>query len=157
MTKDSEIYLNALLDRIEQTRGLIGADREEAIKMIQELIEAQRTVRAETRDSELTEQKIETLTDRQLDIHKQIGLIAQTLDDLSAIQPLLDQAKASALSARDELFEANREEAQQEQGEVIGALREVEEQLQQLIDQDDSNKSADELAQAEMGPINLPV
>ena len=139
--------LNDLLDRIEQTRGRIGADREEAIKMVQEIIEAQRTVREETEDSELTEDKIEELTADQLDIHKQIGQLAELLGDLQQVQPLLDQAKASALAARDELFEADADQADAEQGKVVGSLAEVEEQLKQLLEDDDSSKSADELAQ----------
>ena len=139
--------LERLLEDIEKTQGLIGADREEAIKMIEELIETQQTLRSETQNSELTDEQIEALSDKQLDVHKQIGQIAQSLEEIDAVQPLLDEAKASALDARDELFEGDQEAADREQGEVLGALNEAAEQLEKLIEQEEGGKSADALAE----------
>ncbi|MCH5378309.1 MAG: hypothetical protein JJ992_30500, partial [Planctomycetes bacterium] len=139
--------LRALLERIEQTQGLISSDREAALELIRDLLDKQQKLREEVRKNERPDdQQVEQLVQQQAEIHKALSNLDQPLDEIPAAQPLLEQAKASAYEAAAQLFEENREQAMAEQGRVIGSLAELEQMLQQAMDQDDTDRTAEELA-----------
>src|SRR5262245_32308242 len=97
--------LRLLLERIEQTQGLIGADREALLEMVRELTKRQEAVRSKTNANELNEKTAEKLVEEQADIHKQLGKLSDALQSFPQTQPLVEQAKQAALEARTNLFE----------------------------------------------------
>ncbi len=138
--------LRALLEKIEETQGLISSDREEALKLIREMLEKQEALRAETQAKDLKEDQLRELVDRQAQLQKELDQLAPVLDEFPTASPLLEQAKAAAFEASADLFENRQEEAVAEQTQVIGALAEIEQQLQNVISRETSDRSADELA-----------
>jgi hypothetical protein len=138
--------LRALLEKIEETQGLISSDREQALKLIREMLEKQEALRAETQAKDLKEDQLRELVDRQAQLQKELDQLAPVLDEFPTASPLLEQAKAAAFEASADLFENRQEEAVAEQTQVIGALAEIEQQLQNVISRETSDRSADELA-----------
>ena len=61
-------------------------------------------------------------------------------------EPLAQQAKESAVTASNELFEQDKPQALTEQSKVLGSLAQIEEQLKRAVQTDQANKSADQLA-----------
>nr|MCU0872510.1 hypothetical protein [Pirellulaceae bacterium] len=139
--------LRALLEKIEETQGLISSDREEALKMVRELLEKQEKLREEVRQTEkFEEQAVERMVEQQSEIHKATGQLSEALNEFPATEPLLEQAKAAAYEAAAQLFEENKPETLAEQAKVIGSLAEIEEQLKHAIDLEQGDKSAEQLA-----------
>lgn len=138
--------LRALLEKIHQTQGLVSSDREEALRMIREMLEKQEDIREQTRQEQLDENQLRELVDEQAQLHKDLNQLAPVLDEFPATTPLLEQARASAFEASAELFESRQEEAIAEQTTVIGALAEIEQQLQNAVTRESADRSADELA-----------
>ncbi|MCY2992952.1 MAG: hypothetical protein NTY19_34485, partial [Planctomycetota bacterium] len=140
--------LRLLLEKIEETQGLISNDREEALKLIRQLLEKQEKLREEARQPEqLTEKKAEQLSEQQAQLHKDVGKLTPMLEQYPAAQPLLEQAKAAAYEAAAQLLEEKQEQAVAEQTKVIGNLAEIAEQLKHAIQQERTDRSAAELAQ----------
>ncbi len=139
--------LRALLDKLEETQGLIGADREAALEMVRELMKRQEAVRHQTRQADLAEPEAEKLVESQAAIQKDIGKLAERLQQMPQSLPLAEQAKSAAYEATARLFDAKSQEAQTEQGKVLGSLAQIEEQLLNDVDLDATDKTADELAQ----------
>ena len=138
--------LMALLDKLEQTQGLIDSDREAAIRMVQDMIKKQEALRDETKKTELTEQTSEPLIEKQTQLAKELGQLAESLQSFPTTEPLTEQAKAASFEATADLFEEKKTEALEEQNKVIGTLAQIEKVLEQGLDLEQSNKSADELA-----------
>ncbi|HUE73665.1 MAG TPA: hypothetical protein VMP01_22495 [Pirellulaceae bacterium] len=140
--------LKRLLEKLEETQGLIESDREAAIRMVREMMKKQEQVREQTKVADLAQPEIaDQQTAAQQQIHEELGKLSEALARYESAQPLLEQAKASAFEAQKELFEQQKEPALDSQSEVIGALAKVEQDLLQGIDLDKSDKSADELAE----------
>ena len=127
--------LMALLKVIEETQGLIGADREAALAMVREMIEKQEELRETVRKDELIE---ETAKDEfafeQRQIQQDLGTLAETLAEFPEVDPLLAQSREAAAQAEAELFEGDKTEALLEQGQVVGSLAEIEQQLQRALE-----------------------
>ncbi|MFM2094197.1 MAG: hypothetical protein RIS70_1321, partial [Planctomycetota bacterium] len=138
--------LRALLEKLEETQGLISSDREAAIKLVQEMMKKQAELREETRKTELTEQAVQELVAKQEEIHRQISELSQALTKYPTAEPLAQQAKESAVTASNELFEQDKPQALSEQSKVLGSLAQIEEQLKRAVQTDQANKSADQLA-----------
>ncbi len=139
--------LRALLEKIEQTRGLISSDREVALKMVRDLIQDQEELReAVEQTRKPSSAETEQLVTEQAEIHKTLGKLAEMLEHSPAAEPLLEQAKASAYEAAAQLFEEDKTAAVAEQTRVIGSLAEIEEQLKHEIASQRDDKSAQELA-----------
>ncbi|MFM9069193.1 MAG: hypothetical protein ACKOUR_17965, partial [Planctomycetota bacterium] len=138
--------LRALLQKLEETRGLISSDREAAIKMVQEMMKKQEKLREQTKQSELTEKQREELVAQQTQIQEELGQLAQALEKFTNTQPLLEQAKQASQEATRELFEEQKADAVKQQSQVIGNLAEVAEQLRRAVDLDQSRKSSEQLA-----------
>jgi len=140
--------LRALLEKIEETQGLISSDREQALKLVRELLEKQEQLREEVRRTEkFEEQAVEKMVETQSEIHKAMGNLSDALDEFPATEPLLEQAKAAAYEAAAQLFEEHKPETLAEQTKVIGSLAEIEEQLKHAINLEQADKSAEQLAQ----------
>jgi predicted DNA-binding protein YlxM (UPF0122 family) len=140
--------LKRLLEKLEETQGLIESDREAAVRMVREMMKKQEQLREQTKQADLAQPEVaDQQTAAQQQIHEELGKLAEALARYESAQPLLEQAKASAFEAQKELFEQQKEPALDSQSEVIGALAKVEQELLQGIDLDKSDKSADELAQ----------
>lgn len=140
--------LMALLKVIEDTQGLIGADREAALEMVREMIKEQEELRETVREDDLVE---ETAKDEfafeQRQIQQNLGTLAETLADFPEVDPLVAQSRESAAQAEAELFEGDKTEALLQQGQVVGSLAEIEQQLQRALEPDSADKTADELAE----------
>jgi hypothetical protein len=145
--------LKALLDLVEAGRGLISSDREEALKMVREMIERQQTLREQAADDRLSDQQRNELVDQQTQLQRDLAKMDAALQPFAGAEPLLDQAKTAAAEAATQLFDGDTRQAQAEQGQVIGSLSAIEDQLQRGLAQDLSDKSAqqlmDEVAQLE--------
>jgi hypothetical protein len=138
--------LTALLEKLEETQGLIDSDREAAIRLVRDLMKKQEQIRQVTRDTELNEQTTEALIEQQTQLQKDLGKLAETLAKFPTTEPLLEQAKAASFEATAKLFEEKKTEALGEQQEVVGNLAQIEKMLEQGLDLDQASKSADELA-----------
>src|SRR5262245_1244678 len=112
--------LRSLLEKLEETQGLIDSDREAALKMVREMMKKQEQLRDATKKSPLDEKEADKLSEKQTELHKELGKLAQALQSaFPTTEPLLDDAKAAALEARRELFEADKAEALEKQNQVI--------------------------------------
>lgn len=139
--------LSQLLKLIERTQGLIGAERQAALDKIHALEERQRELRQKTETTKLTDPPQRELIDEQNAIRKELGVLADELTDQPRAQTHLDAAKAAASQATTEIFDGEKEQAVSEQGKVLGHLAALAEELENLSEVDDSDKSADEYAQ----------
>jgi hypothetical protein len=140
--------LKRLLEKLEETQGLIESDREAAVRMVREMMKKQEDLRDVTKQAELARPEVaDELAEQQRKIHEELGKLAEALQKFESTQPLLEQAKAAAYEAPKELFQQQKEAALASQSEVIGVLAKVEQELIQGADLDKSGKSADELAQ----------
>jgi hypothetical protein len=138
--------LRSLLEKLEETQGLIGADREAALEMVRELLKRQEAIRSKTSKQDLSAPEAESLVEEQAAIRKDLGKLSEGLEEVPSTLPLAEQAKAAAYEATGKLFEARAEEAMAEQGKVLGSLAQIEEQLLNDVDLDRSDKSAEEFA-----------
>ena len=139
--------LRQLLEKLEETQGLIGTDRETLLEMVRELTRQQEELRNKTRQTDLGQPEAEQLVEQQAAVHKQLGKLADSLSEFPNTEPLVEQAKAAAYEATGRLFDAKREEALTEQAKVLGGLAEIEQRLQEASDIDNADKTAEEYAQ----------
>ena len=138
--------LTALLEKLEETQGLIDSDREAALRMVREMLKKQQELREATKVSEMTAAQAEELTDKQSQLHKELGKVADALANFPTTEPLFEEAKQAAYDATSHLFQEQKPEALDEQQQVIGNLAQIEKVLEQGLDLEQSSKSADELA-----------
>ena len=140
--------LMALLKVIEDTQGLIGADREAALEMVREMIEKQEKLRETVReDDQVEESAKDEFAFEQRQIQQDLGRLAETLADFPEVDPLVAQSRESAAQAEAELFKGDKTAALLEQGQVVGSLAEIEQQLQRALESEAGDKTADELAE----------
>ncbi|MEZ6112028.1 MAG: hypothetical protein R3C99_13555 [Pirellulaceae bacterium] len=138
--------LRLLLDKLEETQGLISSDREAALKMVREMIEKQEKLKEQTEKTSPEDPKFEELVDQQSELNQELGKLAETLAEFPSTETLVEQAKAAAFEATAELFDRETETAAAEQSKVIGNLAQIEAELQSGIEADSTDKSAAELA-----------
>ena len=139
--------LQLLLRKIEETQGLIGTDLEAALKLLQELIKRQETVKDSTKTAKLdVEEELRGLVDEQSSIRRDLGQLVPVVQDLGDSAALLDEARASAYEATGNLFDELRDDAQKQQEDVLQNLANLEERLKAAIAQQDDKRSALELA-----------
>jgi len=138
--------LSSLLERLEQAQGVSSGDRAEALRLVRSLRETQQRLRDETRKTTLTERTTQPLIERQSAIQKELGKLAESLASFSTTEPLVEEAKAAAFEAIAQLFEEKQLPAVDQQGRVIANLAQIEKVLEQGIDVEHSDQSADELA-----------
>ena len=122
--------LKRLLEKLEETQGLIESDREAAIRMVREMMKKQEQVREQTKVAELAKPEVaDQQTVAQQQIHEELGKLAEALARYESAQPLLEQAKASAFEAQKELFEQQKELAKKYEKDMESA------EVQQALDE----------------------
>ena len=112
--------LTALLEKLEETQGLIDSDREAAIRLVREMMKKQEQLRETTKQTELTDKTAEPLIEQQTQLQKELGKLAEALSKFPTTEPLLEQAKAASFEATAKLFEEKKPEALDEQQQVVG-------------------------------------
>lgn len=140
--------LGHLLERLERTQGVVEQNNDEALKLVKELTKRQEAIREQTKEANLKEAVAEKLAEAEQAIHKDLAQLDAALRDLPAATPLLEQARAAALEAANDLFEARKDQAMADEAKVLGNLAQIEEQLKRDQESDQSDKSAEELHQA---------
>jgi hypothetical protein len=139
--------LKALLDKLEGLQGLIGSSNEEALALVRELEKQQAELRKETKQTDLRDPEAAIqLAEKQNEIPKALAKLNAALEKLPVAQAELEQAKAAARDAADEIHLAKQAEAVDQQTKTLGDLAEIEHALQAAGDQQTTDKSAAELA-----------
>jgi hypothetical protein len=138
--------LRLLQEKLDDTQGLLGADRQSALKLARGLIEKQEKLREQTRTADLAQPEAERLVEEQAAVRKELNKLGQAIGTLPAADPLLEQAKAAAYEATGRLFDNRKDEALTEQGKVLGNLEEITRQLASAAESRQSEKSSAELA-----------
>jgi hypothetical protein len=139
--------LRLLLEKLEDTQGLLGADRQTALALARDLYDRQQKLRDETRQADLSQPEAERFVERQAEVRKELNKLAEAAGAFPPAEPLLEQAKLAAYDATGRLFDNKKEEALAEQGKVLGNLAEIAEQLAQAADASQADKSAAEIGQ----------
>src|SRR5579872_855793 len=139
--------LRLLQERLDDTQGLTGDDRNAALALTAALSERQENLRERTKEADLSLPEAERLVEEQAALRKDLNKLAQTAGSAPAAEPLLEQAKSAAYEATGRLFAARQDEALAQQTKVLANLAEIADQLSHAPDADDSGKSAAELAQ----------
>lgn len=137
--------LRALLERIDEARGLGAADRQAALDMVTGMLGRQRALHNNTRDSKSFEQDTDRFVEQQTRIHKDLGKLSEALQSFPSGEGLMQQAKGAAFQAVSDLFSLRKPQALAEQTKVIKALQEIQQQLRHAIDSQRADKSAKEL------------
>ena len=122
---------------------------------------AQQSLREATRKVALNERTAQPLIERGVGHSDRVGKLAESLAAFPTTEPLVEEAKAAAFESVANLFEEKQESARlSSRSRVIGNLAQVEKVLEQGIDAEHSDKSADELAaeveRLKRCEINLP-
>src|SRR5262245_57503948 len=138
--------LAALLEKLDETQGIIDGDRESALRMVREALRVQQDVRERTKLTVLTERTTEPLIEAQTGLQKELSKLAIALTKFPTTEPLVEQAKAASFEATASLFEEKKSPALDQQGRVIGSLAQIEKVLEQGSDLTHASQSADELA-----------
>ena len=138
--------LAALLEKVEEARGLTDHDVAALLKEIAQLTKRQEEVKDKTRKEELSGKTGDELHERQEQIHKDLDKLNEGLARIPGAKELLEQAKAAAFAAKNQIFEAKRTEAVQSQEKTLTNLKGIAEELKKATDQANAAKSADELA-----------
>ena len=125
---------------------MIGAERQAALDKIHALEDRQHALREKTKTTKLTDPPQRELIEEQNAIRKALGELAEELTDQPRAQTHLDQAKAAAGQATTEIFDGEKEQAVGEQSKVLGHLAALAEELENLSEIDNSDKSADDYA-----------
>ena len=137
--------LRLLLDRVEETQGLIAADREAALERVRELFKEQEKLREHTQTVDLSSEQSAKLVDRELALQKELAKLPEALKQLPDVQPLAEKARAAAAEATDRLFNAERKSALSAQENVLASLMELERRLADDVDREQADRSATEL------------
>jgi hypothetical protein len=138
--------LRLLKEKLDDTQGLLGADRQSALTLARGLIEKQEKLREQTRTADLAQPEAERLVEEQAAVRKELNKLGQAIGALPAADPLLEHAKAAAYEATGRLFDSRKDEALAEQGKVLGNLAEIARQLSSAAEPRQSEKSSAELA-----------
>lgn len=136
---------SALLEKLEETQGLIDSDREAALRLVRELIDRQRDLCERTGHVELTERTAEPLIQQQTRLQKELGKLPPALAKFPLAESLIEHAKAASFEATASLFEEKQAAALDQQNRVIGDLAQIETILEQSLDLAHANKSAADL------------
>ena len=123
--------LRALLRRIEASQGLGDAARDDALKLVRELIQEQQRVQNVTRSEELdADSARDLLGGQQRAIDQQLGSLAERLPRTGAFAVLVAQARRASRGAEQSLFEADKPAALNQQDQVLALLGRIQRQLQ---------------------------
>ena len=140
--------LKLLLRKIEETQGLIGTDLEAALRLLRELIKKQEEVKEGTEKSKLEEdEEVRKLVEEQTEIRRDLGDLVPVVRDLADSSNLLDDARASAYEATGHLFDALKDDALQQEQQVLDNLGNLEDRIKAAIAAQDDKRSSLQLVQ----------
>lgn len=114
--------LQRLLEVLARTQGLIDSEHADAQRKLQELVQQQTELREATRQSNLDDEDIESLVTRQQQLQRDLARVSEQLAETPEQERLWDQAQQAAQMASIQLFDADRPEAVESQGRVLGSL-----------------------------------
>jgi hypothetical protein len=137
--------LATLLEKLDETQGLVDSDRGAALQFVRELRQRQLAIREQTRQTELNERTTEPLIDQQTRLQKELNKLGLALAKFPLAESQLEQAKAASFEATASLFEEKKASAIEQQDRVAGDLSKIEKALEEGLDSSHANKSAAEL------------
>jgi len=138
--------LAALLEKIDEARGVANSDIEALLKEVAHLTKRQEELKQKTKTENLNDKAAEAILQEQAKLHKDLDKLDEGLKRVPGAETPLRQAKAAAYEATANLFAAKQPEAVQEQDKVLANLAKVTEQLKKAANEANTAKSADELA-----------
>ncbi len=123
--------LASVLTALEAAQGLDRFDPSTALEKIRDLMGAQQRLADDTQEVDTSDPATwDSLSQRQHDIRQQLEELTVSDSGLPAAETLLQQAQAAAYRAEGQLFEGAREEAMDQQQDVLHKL----DQLKSLLE-----------------------
>ena len=123
-----------------------ASERAEALALIRQLLQQQQGLRDRIKPIPLTADVVDAFYKEQAGIQQKIQKLYALVPDSSRTTPLMTRADAAAGAAGQAIFNTDKPTTLDQQDRVIGALAQLEKEIQQQIAQDNKPKSADELA-----------
>ncbi|MEE3219370.1 MAG: hypothetical protein VX257_03860, partial [Planctomycetota bacterium] len=117
---------------------------EDVVEAIKELIKEQEEIREQTRTAELSDQKADALVDAQSLVQQKLQRLQNQISSSERAASLVDRAESSASQARESLFIKESEKAVEQEGRVIGALTELQKEIENQLSGIASGLSAEE-------------
>ncbi len=125
------VDLRAALQRLRDSLGVDDLNPSTKALQARELLDQQRQLREETAKADLAEEKVaDELSQRQREIHQQIGALKESLADLPRQRQLADAAEKAAYEAEGNLFQSERDAALDSQRQAIERLEDLAESLE---------------------------
>lgn len=145
--------LQALLERIRRFQGELENDSADAVRRaIQDMAQRQQELRRQTLNADGDPQKLEPLTESQLELQKEIEQTARKLSQ--DFEPLREAAQA-ARQATESLFQGETQQAAEHQQAVVDRLAEAAENLQMAQGSIPATESLDsEVARAQVADLH---
>jgi hypothetical protein len=137
--------LSALLEKIDEARGLANSDIEALLKEVAALTKRQQDLKQKTKAENLNDKTADALLQQQSKLHKDLDRLDEGLQRIAGTEMPLRKAKASAYEATANLFAAKQAEAVTEQDKVLTNLAAITDQLKKAANQANTAKSAEEL------------
>lgn len=138
--------LKELLKVIERTQGALNSENMKSIDRIRVISERQKQLREETKAMTDLQKPSAEMVERQAELQKEIARLAESVRDNPKADSHIQQAEAAAMDAAANLLEGKLDQAQSDQGRVLGNLAALEMALKDQAKQQSRDKSANELA-----------
>lgn len=138
--------LRLILDRIEETQGLLSAGREAALDEFLRLTERQREIAERSRSADLAGADGDELVNAQAELAQTLDRLRSELRLPAVAEDALDRARAAADNASRLLFDQQQEAAAGAQDNVIQEIADIATRLRDAANLDRRDKSADQHA-----------
>ena len=138
--------LKELLKVIERTQGALNSENMKSIDRVRALMDRQKQLREETKSLTDNQQPTAEMVERQAALQKEIANLTDTVRENPKAESYIQQAETAALDAAANLLDNKLEQAQSDQGRVLGNLAALEMALKDQAKQQTRDKSANELA-----------
>ena len=144
--------LEKLLERIRRFQGEMENDSKEAVRQaIEDMAQRQQELRQQTLNADRDPQKLEPLTENQLQLQKEIEGTAKKLSQ--ELEPLREAARAAS-QATESLFQGETQQAAEHQQTVVDHLLEAAENLQMAREHMQATESMDsQVAHAQVADL----
>ncbi|PQO42629.1 hypothetical protein [Blastopirellula marina] len=128
------VALYKILEDLQHAQGLADSSLEAAMNEIEKLHSEQLALQNETKQSELTDDKADELSQKQETIQRKLEELAKSMANQPESSQSLEEASHLAAEAVDQLFEADQDAAINKQDEVLAKLDSLKDQpLQQAV------------------------
>ena len=138
--------LGELLKVIERTQGALNSESMASIDRVRALAERQKQLRDETKSLSENQKAPAEMVERQAQLQKDISKLTEGVRDNPKADAYIRQAETAALDAAAGLLDNKSEQAQADQGRVLGNLAALELALKDQAKQQSRDRSANELA-----------